>query len=62
LKGIDIFKRLGNSPGLALCLSNVGEVYLVQSEYEKAFESWEKCWTCTQTSTMRMGLPKRIAI
>jgi tetratricopeptide (TPR) repeat protein len=43
LKGIDIFKRLGNSPGLALCLSNVGEVYLVQSEYEKAFESWEKC-------------------
>ena len=44
LKGIEIFERSENSPGLALCLSNIGEVYFIQSEYEKAFDVWEKCF------------------
>lgn len=44
LKGIEIFERLENSPGLALCLINIGEVYYIHSEFEKALDAWERCF------------------
>lgn len=42
-KGIALFTELNHRPGILLCTSNLGEVFLVQSLYEKAITGWKKC-------------------
>ena len=39
-RAIEIFTRLGNRPGQALCLTNIGEVHYALGAYEQALEVW----------------------
>jgi tetratricopeptide (TPR) repeat protein/tRNA A-37 threonylcarbamoyl transferase component Bud32 len=43
LKGIALFTELQHRPGIMLCTSNLGEVFLVQALYEKAIAGWKQC-------------------
>jgi serine/threonine protein kinase/tetratricopeptide (TPR) repeat protein len=39
-RAIRTFTRLGNRPGQALCLTNIGEVHLAVGAYEEALDVW----------------------